>query len=468
MKERIDGNTIRKIRNWMKDGREAKVYDTESAGLAIRTYKGGRASWCVMTRDWQGAIGELSLFTADDVPALREMVARARRMKAEGRDHLAFIQEFVRRRDIAEAGNRADVSSGLAASWEHARDAFLQWIKDYRSADTYRGYRSSLGAVPGGALEADFKPMHGKPLASVTLADMVVVRENIVRRGRAAGSATSNVRQANLTVSVLCSFWAWQMNRDGNLITSNPSAELGKAKERNVTAKAAGSAAAQRSMLQDEIGLVIWGLENYPNAQAQTGTMLQLLTGQRRMTVAQARKESFYEHSEFGMVWRLEDKTHSWRVIPLPAAAQASVETARLMARADSPFLFPQQRERRVGSGGDGHINERTFSDVLETMREPDGPLHGLPFRASTHKLRKAFISTMAATMHKYRIGDRVLESKDIAIITHANEGRDTTATMVYDQNPYLPIKMHVLQEWEQWCLEGYYRIKAEREAAAA
>jgi hypothetical protein len=44
MKERIDGNTVRKVRHMMKDGREAKVFDEECAGLAIRTYKTGRAS----------------------------------------------------------------------------------------------------------------------------------------------------------------------------------------------------------------------------------------------------------------------------------------------------------------------------------------------------------------------------------------------------------------------------------------
>ena len=38
---------------------------------------------------------------------------------------------------------------------------------------------------------------------------------------------------------------------------------------------------------------------------------LELLTAQRRLDASSAIRESFVERDEYGMVWRLEDKTHA-------------------------------------------------------------------------------------------------------------------------------------------------------------
>lgn len=93
------------------------------------------------------------------------------------------------------------MKSGKTETWDQARDNFLAWVKENRAADTHRGYKSSLGAIEKSPLHNDFEPMNGKPLASVTLEDMVIVRENIIERGRKDGSA--KIRQANLTVAAL-------------------------------------------------------------------------------------------------------------------------------------------------------------------------------------------------------------------------------------------------------------------------
>lgn len=52
---------------------------------------------------------------------------------------------------------------------------------------------------------------------------------------------------------------------------------------------------------------------------ARTATLFRLMPGQRRMTVCEAPKEAFEHHKEQGMVWRLEDKIRSWRVLRVPA-----------------------------------------------------------------------------------------------------------------------------------------------------
>jgi integrase len=141
------------------------------------------------------------------------------------------------------------------------------------------------------------------------------------------------------------------------------------------------------------------------------------------------------------MTWGFEDNVRLWRVLPLTPTAAAAARTALLLARDGNPYLFPQQRKRQAGRGMDGHMNERTMSEVLEDMRAPGSVLHGLPFSLSTHKQRKAFVSRMSATMHKYTIGDRRLSEKDIEMITHLDEGQEGTASQVYDLNLYLETK---------------------------
>ena len=86
--------------------------------------------------------------------------------------------------------------------------------------------------------------------------------------------------------------------------------------------------------------------------------------------------------------------------------------------------------------------------------------LDALPFTPSTHDIRRAFVTTMSPRLSNFVVEGVRLKKSDISMITHANEGRNTTASAVYDKNEYLDTKYKILEEWEQWCLEGYYRIK--------
>jgi hypothetical protein len=103
---------------------------------------------------------------------------------------------------------------------------------------------------------------------------------------------------------VIKALFSWQMGRRGNLLTSNPAVLVPKLKKTTGTggkaAKGAGSAAAHRAMNQDKCGPVLVGLDSYPNWSARTATLQQLMTGQRRMTVCEARKEAFEDHPPTG------------------------------------------------------------------------------------------------------------------------------------------------------------------------
>jgi len=455
MQEAFDGNTLRKVKTLRKSGKEHKLYDAHCPGLAIRVYASGRASWSIVTRDWKATIADVESFSADDLPDLREMVRTARRMKADGRDAGAFVKAFVDSRSVAAAEAEANAVSGIGERWEQARDQYLRELLLTNAKDTHRTYRSALGVVAGSVLEKDFEPLHGKPIASITRDDIIRVKKKIRERGKAKGP-DGNLRQANLSLMAMKGFFGWQMGREGNPLTANPAADVPpeKSHRKGKDSKGDGEAKALRAMMQEEIGMLVLGLDRCQNAPARAGVMLQLLTGQRRMTVCEARKAAFVDHPDYGIVWRLEDKTRAWRSLPLPPLARQCVEVAELMGRSDNVYLLPQQRASRDGSW-DGHINERTYSDVILQMRRAGGTLNGIPLKISTHDLRTAFTTAMSPTMHKYKIGERRLGEKDMEMITHEDEGRKGSAWKIYNRDPYLEVKFKILSEWEYFVLEG-------------
>lgn len=454
--ELLDGNTLRRVEGMLKHGRTCILRDRQCSGLAIRVHK-TKATWSMITRDGRWTIGPLDMWSANDLPALRALVTRARQIHQEGRDPDDLFKAFRQEQDVKLAADRADVAHGIGSTWEEVRDAYLVWAADNKEKDTVRGYRSALGAVPGGVLAKDFEPIAGKPVASIITRDLVKVRSNIVRRG-----GGKKLRQADLTVAALKACFRWYLNQEDSLIEASPAAALSKVLERPEIdkTKARAAAATERTFNQHEIGLLIFGLESVMNPGARLSTMLQLLTGQRRLTPLEAPKTAFEEHKFYGMVWRLDDKVGSWRVLPLTEMAQLTVRTAFALTRSDNPYLFPQQRARRIGEAADGHLNERTVSAVIEELRKPGKILSTLPFSPSTHDLRKCFTTVMAPKMAKFTVGDRRLTPDDVEMITHSNEGRSTTASAVYDQNEYLDVKLRILEEWEHWCMEGFDRVR--------
>ncbi|PRA88062.1 hypothetical protein CQ054_06665 [Ochrobactrum sp. MYb29] len=451
--ENLDGNSIRKIQNMLRKGETGDFRDTQSPGLSIKAYK-TKASWMMILRDGKWTIAPFEMFTGDDIPSLRQLVVEARQILKEGRDPQNLFDAFREQRDVALAKNKADVKNGIGKTWEEVRDAYLAWATNHKEKDTVRGYKSALGATKGDSVLAkDFEPLHGKPVASITTKDLVRVRSNIIERGQG-----EKVRQANLAVAALKACFSWYLNQADSLIETSPAAQLSKALER--AKKAKKSPEQERTFMQDEIGLLIYGLEFATNPAARLSLMIQLFTGQRRLTPLEALKSDFIESDEYGMIWRLDDKVDAWRTLPLSPTAKSAVESAMALTRSDNDYLFPQQRAYKKGGDMDGHLNERTVSTVIEELRGEGGILEHLPFSPSTHHLRKAFTTKMIPSLSKFVVDGNRLTKDDIKMITHANEGRETTATAVYDKNEYLDIKYKILCEWEQFCLKAYYKAR--------
>ena len=460
--EKFDGNTLRRITNLYKTetGQPDKDYDyrdTVEVGLCIKVRKRG-AVWYMLTRKTNARIGGFSLFDAEDIPALRTLVAEAKVLEQKGMKPDALFQAFVDKRDVGLAKQIHDVVRSGAKTWEEARDEFLAWSFENKAKATTEGYRSALGACANSVYEKDFAFMAGKPLKSIGHYEMACVIESIEKRGKAGELKGRGLRQANLTVAAIRSLFKYVMGKPSIYgIIKNPASELLNVGEKAAANEEAGDDAGERALSQLEIGAFIHGLDRCGNPIAQLALFLQLLTGQRRFTAISPLRASFYEHPTYGLTWRLRAKGDNWRVLPLPPMAQDIVRAAlEKFEKYECRYLFPKARHRHATDDMQMHINKRTVSDVVEEMRNSGGVFHQAEMQPSTHDFRKAFTTHMRPRMHEFTVGGRQLIGDDVQMITHVNEGRDTTSAEIYDKNAYLDVKLAILKAWEDYCMEGY------------
>ncbi|NKL86990.1 hypothetical protein [Rhizobium leguminosarum] len=457
--EPFDGNTLRKIGGQLTRGdSDNDVWkDYECVSLQIRVGKTS-ASWSFKTRDNQVKIADFHVFGKGDIPVLRDLVLQAKALEKEGRAVAPLFAEFVASRSVPEAKARADVIDGIGMVWEDARDHFIDWLKQNRSKDTHRTYRSALGAAHNSKLADCFAPLRGRPVATITTGHLAMVRNRINQRGIAGDAKGRSIRQADLTVAAMKSAWLHFINNPELFgeVDDVVTASLRKVRDREERPESS-SGEFERGMNQLELGMFFEELGEIRNDMSKLVLSLQLLLAQRRLDVCSAIRGSFVDHKDYGMVWRLEDKVHAWRVLPLPPLAQQIVRKAREdFAHHGSRYLFPKNRKQKKSDANiDGHISERTPSKMMELMRVADGPFADSQIGPSTHDLRKAFVTYMTPRIHNYAVGGRALTKDDIEMITHSDEGRETTATLVYDKNEYLDVKLAILTEWEQYVLEG-------------
>ncbi len=463
-KEQFDGNTLRKVSNLYKAQKFRKKpivehdwRDVEMTGLVIRVRQNG-ATWRILTREINAVIGDFHLFTEADLPQLRALVAEARLAKKQGHQPDALIKAFLATRDVKEARDAHNVAKNGAKTWEEGRDSFLEWAYKNKSVKTVDGYKSALGACKASVYEPDFRHMAGKAIESITLGDLCDVRDSIVERGEAGELKGKGHRQADLTVAALRScFRYFTAKRRIYRLDQNVALGLTDVIENDDANVESDSGEKLRAMSQLEIGAFIHALDTCSNEIARLALFLQLLTGQRRYTSCSSVASSFVDHPHYGMVWRMRAKGDNWRVLPLPQMAQDVVRKAREDFKDfGCKYLFPKSRHRRAGDEMQMHIDPREVSKRLEEMRKPGGIFHGLDLKPATHTLRKGFISFMRPRMHEFVVAGRQLSPDDVEMITHADEGRETTAAQVYDLNDYLDVKFAVLKRWEDYCMEGY------------
>lgn len=461
--EHFTGYTLVKVSNLVKKGTEKVVMyrDKEVSGLAIKVTPTG-ASWYISTRDLNRQLADFITFGKDDIDTLRKLVDALKREHAMGRDVAPMITAFAAGHTVQDAKHLQDVEHGDGYVWETARDKYLTWAVENKNRDTVRGYRSALGATVG--LTSDFEPLHGKPLASISTADLATVRNNIIARCRLAKGKGHGIRQADLTVAALKAAFKYFINTPNMGLKTNPAADLSKALERSLVS----SNEQQRALTQLEIGALWYALLGCRNEQVRLILQLQLLTGQRRFTPTSALKKSFQFDGPYDCVWGMEDKVHHWRKLALPPVAAKVVQQAMHLTREDCDYLFPKQRPRRTGDDMNGHINERTVSEKIEDLRNSGGVFEKMPFNVSTHDMRKTFTSVIGPKMSMFELEGRKLSPREVVMITHLNEGRDSVSEKVYDRNVNLDVKLEILTLWERYVMDGYAMYLASLEMKKA
>ncbi|WP_276118018.1 site-specific integrase [Pararhizobium qamdonense] len=444
-----------------------RLRDSDCPGLAIFSGPAG-ASWYLATRDQNLKIAPFETFTYEDLPSLRKFIEHVREEIKKGHDPSVLIKAFSAGKTLADADSLHKVAHHGGLIWETARDMYLDYVLNNRNRNTHRSYKSSLGVC---GLADDYSAILGEPLATITSADLIEVRDTIVERGLSGGGKGACIAQANASVAAMKSAFKYFLNHPKVFrLTVNPASDLADTDARDPYGfKLKGN----RPLRQIEIGAYIHALDGLSNSDVRSALKLQLFTGQRRYDPTTATVEAFAENDGYGLTWTFEDKKHAWRVLPLTGITEPLVREAIKIAKAKgSDYLFPKQRVKKTGDSMEGHINERTVSKAVEAMNAEDGVFYGVEFAVATHEIRRAFISQMRGRMGEFLIGNRQMEEDDIEIITHKNEGRDRCSSMRYDKTPYLDAKLSILRAWERYCMDGYHmymsRLEAESSRQAA
>jgi integrase len=455
--EYFTGHTLVKIRTIIKKGVDAPLTyrDQRGDGLAVKITRTG-ASWYYSTREDNRQIAPFNRYTDIHLMDLRHLCSKLRGAKKAGEPLDTLIDTFNNSGSVAEAVAQHDVDHGNGLTWEAGRDLYLEWVRKNKAADTYRSYRSALGCF---ALAEDFKPIANRPLLSITMQHLAKVRKNITERcyGLKARGKSNGVRQAVLTVMALRSCFGHLSNDPDAWVEGhpNPALNLEKPKETQINSRRPKT----RALTQLEIGALLWGLQSEKNEAARLAITIQLLTGQRRYTVVNAKRSEFnLNHPHYDVVWEFGDKTHAFRALPLDGDAGRIVRMAMRLSEknTESEFLFPKQRRKSKDDDMSGHMNEATMSEVIQALRGPGGSLFDLDFDLGTHDLRKTFTTVMTPKMSNHTFENRQLIGEDIEMITHMNEGREKVSMLVYDKNQYLDIKSVILREWQDWVYGGY------------
>jgi len=88
-----------------------------------------------------------------------------------------------------------------------------------------------------------------------------------------------------------------------------------------------------------------------------------------------------------------------------------------------------------------------------------------IPFCEDIYQAREdGFATIMKPKMSQFELAGRPMLPKEIEMITHSNEGRESVSEKIYDRNVYLDTKMAILKWWENYVLEGHRIYCASRQ----
>lgn len=471
--------------------------DRSNPRLMIRV-RNGKAAWSEKSRSGKARIAALDVFSADDLPVLRQLVERIKTKRELGwttEEINVLIAKFVASPQLGvdHADNEANSQDWR---WERLRDEFLdgpKGIKHRVPLRTYSNHRSFLGAVPDSVYALDLKTLNGRVIKNITQLDIEHVAERIFARGRGERDDVKDTTRkrdgmyntARLVQESIKAAFHWGVTNSAITgLTSDPTARLApilKPRERvreilpsdlhKLTGLMPASAEEIRGLKRPNIlvekeylspkeiyDFHLWLREcedrkKYPIDEIRV-LHIQSLTAQRISTVcgmirAMVRK---VVDEEFQMVWYLgPDKNGKMRALPLPYFAGFH---ARMACRdfdlgkdnlSRTIFAFHKKRHRHAGDDMNVPLGKEGPTAILADARRPGGPFHTSRMHVTSHSFRAALISNLKNRWNLFGLG-----SEDATeMITHSEEGKISTSDLFYNHDPNFRAKYHILKVWQ-------------------
>jgi integrase len=399
-----------------------EVFDGD--GLSIRPRK-TEASWTLRTR----VEGKQVTLRMADLGALGLREARARRD-----DALTLVRRGIHPGKFLRW---SEAQGGDLAAWESRPDAKRPGPVDVEApgmtwAEAVTAYLASLPNLIGKHTLDDYrKTLRGPAFRAAgwdnrklaTLDDQDVKR---LQDGLARAEKRSAARQALGAVQRVLE---WAANTADTGIKVSVAAGIKKVPKASGEERPAPTGA--------EVGAAFWSLDKHATtAGVRLACALAMLTSQRRETVASARKEQFVNG-----VWKIPPahiKGKREHHLPLPPLTAAVVDLAvRVAGSVPGGWLFPQERLRRKGDTGGGHLAAGTITHVFQDSNVAFSP----------HDTRRAFVQAIEEEMEYSEF-----ESK--LILHHAEGSSGDVTNKHYRRHQRLKIKAPVLLSWEGWLIE--------------
>ncbi|CAO4172393.1 tyrosine-type recombinase/integrase [Methylorubrum extorquens] len=360
---------------------ERVVWDTDMPGFGVRIRASGNKSWVIRPAR---SGGKSRLHTIGAVDALDVSLARQ-----------------TARTKIAEVDLGGDPTKAKREARARAVVTLGSLVETYIADKIAQARRPSTIGNLRHHLEKHWRPLHARPLAEISRAD-VAVRHRAIEKENGPSAA-------DRATSVLSTFFTWAI-RDG-LTETNPASNMRKAavtehKERALANEELASI--WRACRDDQFGRIV---------------KLLILTGLRKNEVAKMR---WSEIDLQGAVWSIPAermKNKRPHTVPLSGAALDILRSAP--SRDGRDFIFGE---------GDGPFSG--FSRAKRTLSERAGLA---PDEWRIHDIRH----TVSTGMNGVGIMPHIVE----AVLSHVSGSRAGVAGR-YNHATYLPEKREALDRW--------------------
>ena len=396
--------TVSRISALVPQAREFVIFEAATPGFGVRVYPSGERRFVFRYRAGHSRGAPTRMETIGDVRKIGVDDARRHARDLAGRVARGADPAAERRAAAVERRKEETTFATVRADFlaKHVDPKLRQ-----SSADEYRR-----------VLKKEFAGLDGRPIASVTRADIATVLDGIAGRGK--------LRTANLARAYVRKMLAWAC--------ASGLCEVNVATD---TARAGPDVRRDRVLSRDELGDIYNAALQAKSAFGRAVRFL-MLTGQRRSEVFEM---PLAEADEAARLWSLPgDRTKNRRSHEVPLSATAlRVLAARPQG---GVFAFGTASDRPLAYADKSKRSLQQRVDELRKKRDANAvPMPGW----TIHDLRRSFVTHAAEDL-----------GTPVAVIERAiNHVSGTFGGVVgtYNRAPLMKERVVLFDAWEAWVL---------------